>query len=85
MRKSHKDVEFAVSDKYFKTVAEATVQAVGVSLSNDEEIFLDVLIYSPQGAKWWGGDDAVEQYMEDPEASIFERIAIKARSYGRIP
>lgn len=85
MRKSHKDVEFAVGDRYFKTIDEATVQAVGMSLSNGDTIFIDILVHGPQGAKWFAGDDGVEQYMDDPEASVFERIAVKAESYGRVP
>ena len=50
-----------------------------------EKINLDVVTWSRAAARAWGGDDAVEQYDEDPEASIFERIVVQADSWGRIP
>jgi hypothetical protein len=34
--------------------------------------------------KGWGGDDAVEVYKEDPDASVSERIKITADSVGRV-
>jgi hypothetical protein len=34
---------------------------------------IDVVIWSPEGASAYGGDDAVDTYNEDPEASVFER------------
>lgn len=32
-----------------------------------------------------GGDDAVERYNEDPEASVFERFEINVNAVGRVP
>jgi len=90
MTKKHKDVEYAVDDasgeqRIFDTADEAAGFAVAMAVSRGEEVNLDVLIYSKAGAKAYGGDDAVEQYEEDPEASVFERIVIEADSKGRVP
>ena len=46
---------------------------------------LDVLIHSTFGAKFYGGSDAVDQYKEDPEASVFERFEIRVNAVGRVP
>jgi hypothetical protein len=83
------DVEFSVDDargreRIFKTFDEAAGFAVSMAASNGSTVNLDVLIWSPAGARAYGGDDAVEQYFEDPEASVFERIKIKADAVGRV-
>jgi hypothetical protein len=88
-RRTHKDVDYAVDDAsgrevIFKTADEAAGFAVSVALSGRSPVYIDVLIYSRAGAKFYGGDDAVEQYDEDPEASVSERIRIKAESEGRV-
>ena len=49
------------------------------------EATLDVLIWDAAGALTYGGDDAVERYSEDPEASVFERFEIKVNCAGRVP
>ena len=82
-------VEFAVDDmsgheRIFKTFNEAAGFAVSIAASNGSTVNLDVLIWSPAGARAYGGDDAVEQYFEDPEASVFERIEIRADAVGRV-
>jgi len=87
--KIHPDVEFAVDDaggdeRIFKTWDEAAGLAVSVALSDGRPANLDVLIWSEDGAAAWGGDDAVEQYNEDPEASVFERFEIKVNVVGRV-
>jgi hypothetical protein len=85
---THPDVEYAVNDasgkeRIFKTFDEAAGFAVGIALSRGETD-LDVLIWSEEGAEWYGGDDAVEQYNEDPEASVFERFEISVNAVGRV-
>ncbi len=87
--KKHKDVEYAVEDgsgkeRIFKTFDEAASFALSMAISRGE-CDLDVLIYSTFGAKFYGGPDAVEQYKEDPEASVFERFNITVNNAGRIP
>jgi len=87
----HKDVTFTVQDKslarsrHFKTFDEAAGFAVGRGVSHGEPVTLDVLVWSRAGAKWVGGDDAVEIYNQDPDGSVHERLIIKVSSQGRIP
>jgi len=86
---THKDVEFAVDDasgkqRTFKKFSEAAGFALSVAVSRGESV-LDVLVWSKAGAKWYGGDDAVEEYKEDPEASVFQRFEIKVNAQGRVP
>lgn len=88
-RPVHNDVEFAVDDaggqeKVFKTFEEAAAFAMAVAMSTGDTV-LDVLIWSEAGARAYGGDDAVEQYNEDPEASVFERYEISVNAAGRVP
>jgi len=87
---THKDVEYAVEDgsgkeRIFKTPDEAAGFAVSMALSG-RPAYIDVLIWSRAGAVWYrGSDDGGDEYDEDPEASIFERIRVKAESEGRVP
>lgn len=87
-KKTHKDVEFMVERgkdvDYFKRFDDAAAAAVHQAVARGESA-IDVLVWSRSGARWLGGDDAVEQYDEDPEASVFERIELKANMVGRIP
>lgn len=88
-RPLHKDVEFAVDvngqEKTFGTFKEAAEAAVQEAISHGETVNLDVLVWSEAGAEAWGGDDAVEQYEEDPEASVFERFEVSVNAVGRVP
>lgn len=87
--KTHKGVEFAVDDaggdeRILKTFGEACGFAVSIAASNGRKVHIDVLISSVAGARWWGGDDAVEQYRDDPDASVSDRIVIRAESVGKV-
>ena len=88
MAKSHKDVEFFVTtgrwEGYYKTFLEAAGHALNGGIANGH-VTLDVIVHSRAGARWLGGDDAVERYDEDPEASVFDRFEIKVNSVGRVP
>ena len=86
---THHDVEFAVDDesdreRTFEDFDTAAGFAVAVALSTGKRVHLDVLIYSEEGADFYGGAPAVEQYEEDPEASVFERFEIRAENLGRV-
>jgi len=88
---THQDVEYAVDDasgkeRIFKTPGEASAFAISLSMSRGgTPINIDVLVWSPAGAKWYrGSSDGVEEYKEDPDAAVFERIVIKAESIGRV-
>lgn len=86
-----KDLEFHVgqegyskSDSIFKTFGEACKSAIARSVSSGNAMIIDVVTWSRAAAKAWGGDAALQVYDEDPEASVHERIIIKAESQGRI-
>jgi len=88
-RKTHQDVDFAVDDasgqeRTFKRFDEAAGFAVALAASG-RDVDLDVLIWSRAGARFYGGDEAVSQYDEDPEASVFERLQIRVNPIGRVP
>lgn len=87
-RTEHKDIEFHVGDGsdslITKNLAEACAAAVGRALARGESN-IDVVIGSKAGARAWEGDEGVEKYEEDPEASVFDRLVIKAHSEGRVP
>lgn len=91
MARRHKDVEFAVDDAQgeehiFKTWDEASGFAVSVAVAQGDGrgVNLDVLVYSKAGARSWSGDYGVEQYEDDPDASVFDRVIVKAEYVGRV-
>lgn len=89
-RRRHPGVDFTVDDPnrtehVFHTFDEAASFAVGLARSNGSRVHLNVIVYSPAGARWWGGDDAVAAWNDDPDASVFERIEVRADSLGRVP
>lgn len=89
-KKSHTDVEFEVIDRdgkavYLKTLDEAALYAFYDALQSGKHTGIYVLIHSEAGARWYGGDSAVEQYRSDPEASVFEKLNVRVASEGMIP
>ena len=58
--------------------------AISISCSNGEPVNIDVVAWSRSAARAWSGDDGVESYDDDPEASVFDRIVVRAESIGRI-
>jgi hypothetical protein len=88
-RKTHPHLEFAVNDcggkeRIFKRFDEACGFAVSVAASGKPDVSVDVLCWTEGAARFWGGDAAVEAYREDPDASVTERIIIRAESIGRV-
>lgn len=86
---SHPDISFAVDDEHgiehvYDSFDEAAAFALKVAVSQGESE-LDVLVFSEEGADAYGGDDAVAQFNEDPEASVFERLEIQVNNVGRVP
>lgn len=84
-----KGLEFAVDDssgrqRIFDTFGEAAAFAITIAASNGREVNLDVLAWDRKAAKAWGGDDGVEEYDADPDASVSDRIVIRAESQGRV-
>ncbi len=89
MSKTHDDVEFAVDDasgrqRTFDTFDEAAGFAVVIAASTGKTVNLDTLVWSEEGAAFFAGDDGVEEYLEDPEASVFNRVEISVNNAGRI-
>ena len=85
---THKDVEYAVDDasgkqRIFKSSNEAAGFAISIAMSRGMAVNIDVLVYSPAGARWYRSDGAAE-YKEDPDASVFDRIIVNAESIGRV-
>lgn len=90
MARTHKDVEYAVSDasgreRIFKDFDSAAGFAVAIAASTGRPSNLDVLVYSEAGARAWFGPEGVTSYREDPEASVFQRIRVTANDQGRVP
>jgi hypothetical protein len=86
-----KDLEFHVGPegihtptKICKSFKDACESAISMAVSTGQEMTIDVVAWTRSAARAWGGDAAVEVHKEDPEASVHERIIIKAESQGRI-
>lgn len=88
--KTHKDVVYEVHtggsaySKAYEKFDDAAVNALGLAIHTGGSAIIDVIVHSVSGARWFGGDDAVERYKSDPEASVFERIKVIADSMGMI-
>jgi len=87
--RKHKHLEFHVdrpAAKPFITNSfdEAAGMAISLAASNGRPVNLDVVCWDVAAARVWGGDEGVEQYREDPEASVFERIVVRADAQGRV-
>jgi hypothetical protein len=87
-----KDLEFHVSEatapkteKVLKDFGEACAYAISRCVSGGVTMLVDVVTWTKAAARAWGGDEAVERYEEDPDASVHERIVIKADSQGPVP
>ena len=87
----HEDVEYHVrkfvgieSTRVFRTMNEAILYAFFQTATGQEKAVIDVLVHSEAGAHWYGGDVAVEQYREDPQASVFDRWEIKLNHVGKV-
>lgn len=84
-----KDLEFHVdypngTSLVSPSFHKAASAAVSIACSNGQPVNIDVIALSQKGAKLWAGQDGVESYNEDPDASVFDRIVVKAESLGRI-
>ncbi len=81
---AHDGIEYHVGlcihDEFDKAAKHAMLEALRVG-----EAHLDVIIWSEGAARAYGGDDAVARYLEDPDASVFERYEIRVNAVGRVP
>ena len=62
----------------------AASTAVSIACSIGQPVSIDVLTYSRAAAQHWGGSEGAKIYDEDPDASVHDRIVIRAESLGRI-
>jgi hypothetical protein len=85
---AHPEVEYVVeaerAERAYQTFDEALAYAFSVALSAGHAR-IDVLVYGEDGADAFGGDDAVAEYREDPEASVFRRFEVQVEDVGRVP
>jgi hypothetical protein len=89
VKRLHKDVDFEIDNaggkkKIFGTLGEACALAVILATCDEQPHNVDVIIRSKQGARALGGGACVERYLENPHASVYERIVIRARGTGPI-
>lgn len=83
------DLEFHVPfcsgvTEIYEKFDDAAVAAMNVASAHGEA-HIDVIIWNEDGARKYGGDDAVDQYNEDPDASVFERLQVRFNNQGRVP
>ncbi len=87
--KTHPQVEYHVDRETIGTLVTndpiAAMSAALLYAISHGTATMDVCIFSESGARDFGGDDAVEFYREDPEASVFERFEITVNMVGRVP
>ena len=89
--RTHPDVEFAVDGargalvgRTFDTFDQAAGYALALAGSGVLDVTLDTLVFSREGAVWFAGDEGGEEYDEDEEASVFNRLEITVNNVGRI-
>lgn len=91
MAQQHSDLEFHLHDDNgdsfgtYRTFEDGLAAASRLSAGLDHPVTLDVLIWSEDGARAWGSEEGVEQFLDDPEASVFDRLEVSVRSLGKIP
>lgn len=73
LKRKHDDVEFHATKRGSDDTEICSTFEEAKAYLGDDPGVIDVCIWSEEGAHWYGGDDAVTQYQEDPEASVFER------------
>lgn len=85
MSKSHPDVSFEIEEEWggYNSKEEAFARACVLAASRGK-VILDVVVFSEAGARWWGGEDSVESYRQDPDCSVLERLEITVNNLGRI-
>lgn len=84
MAAQHADLEFAVDGFYTHDFGAAMCRAVQRALTLGRPVALDVVVWSEDAARLFGGEEAVEVYREDPDATVHDRIMVSAQSQGRI-
>ncbi len=96
MAKTHPQVEYEVENasgnrvpdtaggtQVFKSSEKALAAAALAAMTTGSST-MSVLIHTRAGAKWYGGDDALDSYDEDPDASAFEQYHFTCNNRGRV-
>ena len=89
-RRTHKDLEFHVESppmaapQIFRGFDQAAAHAISLAAAYGSAT-IDVMTWSVHAARAWAGAYGIESYQADPEASVFERIEVRAKSQGMIP
>ncbi len=73
----------ASGDVYFSDDDEAIAYAAHLAAAG-RPVKVSVLVHSVRGARCYAGDEGVELYREDPDASAFEEFEIKVTSHGKV-
>ena len=76
-------MEYHIGDRVFTDWNTAAGFALSLAAAG-KDVALDVVIYTESDALAFGGDDALERYRQDSEASVFERLEIRAHSVGSV-
>lgn len=81
-KETHPDVEFTVLEtggrtKHFKVLDEAAASVFRGALENGTWQNLVVHITSEDGARWWGGQDAVDLYLSNSYDKVSHILRVK--------
>ena len=88
--RKNSDLEFHVGDErgevteHFTDFNKAAGFAVSRCCSGGGQVVIDVITWTRAAARKWGGESGEETYDADPDASVHERIVIKAEALGRV-
>ena len=84
-----KDLEFHIDIHGSTTILDDFPRAIELaailSIGSGEPVNVDVVCWSEKAAHHFGGESGVEDYLEDPDASVHKRISVKAEDLGRVP
>ena len=85
---AHPEVEYVVeadrAERAYPTFDEALIYAFSVAISAGQAR-IDVLVYGQEGTDAFGGHEAVADYRENPDASVFRRFELEVRDLGQVP
>lgn len=74
----------STNTKIFASFDKAAGHAVALSVARGAPMVIDVVTWTRAAARKWGGDDAVEVFDDDPDASVHERVVVRADAQGKV-
>ncbi len=77
-------VEYHINGRIFEDWETAAIYSMTLAIGGSP-IQIDIVIYHEQAALKFGGTYAAERYLEDPDASVFERLTLTINNEGRVP